>query len=387
MSSTSTPPTTDRPEVPEVSPCASLDSILGNGWHRSAQVYASVDGVVVLDVEVVDGTVTGTTAERRLFPLLSAAKPIVALAALKVCRDAGLGCDHPLVETIPELTGHGRERIRLRDVLTHQTGFPSLPTGADLVTANWAEGFAHACQVLGDEPIHPGGEACYQESRYWYLLGEFITRVTGRPVPDVVHSEVLRPLGLDKEIVLGREAADARRDGRLGHFESGDLSAGPAASASWVYRPDDPQYGWRGGVNTFGSVRAVAALLAALPGGTDFQFDGPFQDLPTMADAWRTGTRDAYFSCRRDWGLGVMMESARWGRRSVVFSQRASRHTYGHLARKAVAAFVDPVNRLTAAVLGSGDLNGIETTYFQRSASTAIYREFVAANRPADPAG
>jgi hypothetical protein len=71
----------------------------------------------------------------------------------------------------------------------------------------------------------------------------------------------------------------------------------------------------------------------------------------------------------------------------VVFSQRASRHTYGHLARKAVAAFVDPVNRLTAAVLGSGDLNGIETTYFQRSASTAIYREFVAANRPADPAG
>src|SRR5205814_4579486 len=38
-----------------------------------------------------------------------------------------------------------------------------------------------AVDVPAGERIEPGGEACYQEWRYWYLLGEFITRITGRP--------------------------------------------------------------------------------------------------------------------------------------------------------------------------------------------------------------
>jgi CubicO group peptidase (beta-lactamase class C family) len=344
-----------------------LTAVLDDDRHRSVQVYASIGGVVTVDLEVVDGKVEESTPRRRLFPLLSAAKPILAATALKVCRDAGLRLDHPLAATIPELAGQGRERIRLRDVLTHQTGFPSLPTRAELVTASWADAFALAIEVPNYEPVEPGGEACYQEWRYWYLLGEFITRITDRPVPDVVRSEVLAPLSLDKEIVLGPEAADAQALGQLVDFESSDAT-------SWICPRSDPQHGWRGGVNTFGSLRAVVAFLAALPGGPDFRPDGVFQGLPVMVAPWRTGIPDRYYSHVRDWGLGVMLESAKWSKRSLVFSQFASEQAYGHVARKAIAAFVDPVHRVTGGVFGSGDLDAVETRYFLRSVCTAIYR-------------
>src|SRR5207248_3195595 len=99
-------------------------------------------------------------------------------------------------------------------------------------------------------------------------FGEFITRITGRPVPDVVRSDLLRPLGLDNEIVLGQDP----------------------------YHGSDPQRGWRGGVNTFGSIRAIAA-------------------------------------------------------------------------------FVDPVQRVAGGVFGSGQLDAVQTRYFLRSACTAIHRQ------------
>jgi CubicO group peptidase (beta-lactamase class C family) len=344
-----------------------LARVLGDERHPSIQLYASRGGSVAVDVEVTGGRADETTESRRLFPLLSTAKPILAATALKVCRDAGLHHDDPLVAAIPELHGQGRDRIRLRDVLTHQTGYPSMPTRAELVTASWPEAFALA--IAAEEPIEPGSVACYQEWRYWYLLGEFISRVTGRPVPDVVRAEVLEPLGLAKEIVLGSDAVDAWAAGRLGDFE-------PAAGLLlWPQRYDDPQRGWRGGVNTFGSVRAVATFLAALPGGTGYQPDGVFRDLPAVNAPWRTGITDGYFSAVRDWGLGVMLEPASRDRRSLVFSRYAAPGSYGHVARRAVAAFHDPIHRVTGAVLGSGPLNPVGTRYFLRSAGTAIYTE------------
>ena len=326
-----------------------LTAVLDDDRHRSAQVYATVAGTVAIDVAVVDG-IAESTRRRELFPLLSAAKPILAATALTVCRDAGLALEHPLVATIPELDGQGRERIRLRDVLTHQTGFPPMSTRPEPVAASWRDAFERAVEVPPGERIEPGTEACYQEWRYWCLLGELISRITGRPVPDVVRSDILQPLGLDSEIVLGPQTPDAQ-----------------------IHR-GDPQRGWRGGVTTYGSIRAIAGFLAALPGGPDFQPDGVFRGLPKIAAAWRTGLPDRYFSHVRDWGLGVMLESTRWGRRSLVFSGLASPHAYGHVARTAIAAFVDPVHRVTGGVYGSGDLDSVQTRYFLRSACTAIYR-------------
>jgi CubicO group peptidase (beta-lactamase class C family) len=324
-----------------------LGAILADERHRSAQVYVSVGGAVTVDVEITDGVPNRSTSRRRLYPLMSAAKPILAVAALVVCRDAGMSVDEPLVTVIPELAGQGRERIRLRDVLTHQTGFPPMPTRPELLTATWAEAFQHALEVPDGEMVEPGGNACYQEWRYWYLLGELITRFTGRTVPETVRTKVLQPLGLDREIVLGT------------------AHGSPST---------DQQLGWRGGVTTFGSIRAVTAFLAAIPGGPNSTPDGLFYGLPPMAAAWRTGIPDRYFSCVRDWGLGVMLESHNWGRRSVVFSPLASPRTYGHLARKGIATFVDPVHRIAVGILSAADLTPIETMYFLRSAGTAAYR-------------
>jgi CubicO group peptidase (beta-lactamase class C family) len=324
-----------------------LDAILADERHCRAQLYVSVGGGVSVDVEIVDGVADASTSRRRLYPLMSAAKPMLAVAAMVVCRDAGLSLDDRLVTAIPELTGQGRERIRLRDVLTHQTGFPPMSTHAGLVTAGWSEAFRHAVEVPDGEVVEPGGEACYQEWRYWYLLGELITRLTGRTVPEAVRTKVLQPLGLDREIVLG--AADGST-------------------------PTDQQRGWRGGITTFGSVRAITALLAAVPGGPYFQPDGVFYGLPAVVTRWRTGMPDRYFSCVRDWGLGVMLESHGWGRRSVVFSPLASPGTYGHVARKGITTFVDPVHRIAVGILSTADLTPIETLYFLRSAGTAVYR-------------
>jgi CubicO group peptidase (beta-lactamase class C family) len=122
----------------------------------------------------------------------------VASTLLHMMVDRGLlDYDDRVAEHWPEFAQAGKQAITVRQVLAHQSGLYHIRQMID-----------HADRMLDWDfmiraiertpPIHkPGTRTGYHGLTYGFLVGEILQRVTGRPFPQLVQEELVRPLGLD----------------------------------------------------------------------------------------------------------------------------------------------------------------------------------------------
>lgn len=61
------------------------------------------------------------------FCMFSTSKAVAAMVVHLLDQRGQLHIDDPVAEYIPEFGAHGKDRIRLRDLLTHRAGIPSVP--------------------------------------------------------------------------------------------------------------------------------------------------------------------------------------------------------------------------------------------------------------------
>jgi CubicO group peptidase (beta-lactamase class C family) len=123
----------------------------------------------------------------------------VASTLLHVHADRGLiDYDAPVAEYWPEFAQGGKENTTVRQVMCHEAGLYAVwdmvehgreMLDWDLVTRRIAEA----------EPRHaPGLHHGYHALTYGWLVGEIVRRVTGnKPFPELLESELARPLGLE----------------------------------------------------------------------------------------------------------------------------------------------------------------------------------------------
>ncbi|BCJ39593.1 putative lipase LipE [Actinoplanes ianthinogenes] len=130
------------------------------------------------------------------FLLFSAGKPLVALLVHQLAERGALSLDAPLARYWPAFATNNKQDITVRQVLQHRSGLPyvkSLYRDA-LLAPDWQRS-VRALAAAG--PHHaPGAAAAYHTLSYGFLLGELVQRVTGRPLREVLHRQVLQPLGL-----------------------------------------------------------------------------------------------------------------------------------------------------------------------------------------------
>lgn len=335
-----------------------------NGWHNRIQVFVSSLGRPVLDEVLAEES---ARSRAPLFPQLCVAKPLVALAVLEACDAAGVSLDTPVAELITELAGPPSGAIRIIDVLTHRIGFAPLPGDVAWLARDWDDCMQSIYGTLRDPESSPGSEACYQESRYWFLLGEIIYRISGKGVHHFLRDLAGTHLAL-RGMFFG--PAELQESGRLGDV----VTIGGRTHPLTGLTAADKHGGWRGGATVYSSMRAMAEFMGGL-----MTLRGD------MVKPIRAGMTDAYFGNIRDWGLGVMIESRRWGGVSTVFSSYASPRAYGHVARMSLIAFCDPSNDLLVGIAGDGEPNAMTNKYFLRSACNAIYKDLGYAH-PGKPA-
>jgi CubicO group peptidase (beta-lactamase class C family) len=140
------------------------------------------------------------------FPVLSAGKPLAAVA-IAMLEDRGLvQVETPVVEYIPEFAKHGKGEITILDVLTHCSGI-SLP---DLVEdmGIWNDRQALLERLIEARPVHRRGTMMYAAYEYGWLLSELFLRITGRPLPAFIEEELSVPLELPA-LKLGLAGRDA----------------------------------------------------------------------------------------------------------------------------------------------------------------------------------
>lgn len=159
-------------------------------YHRGRQIVDVALGAMSEDGPPVDS--------RTIFPIFSVVKGALAVAVHIQASKGLLDLDAPIAGYWPEFAAHGKDRITLRHVLSHQAGVPQMPAGVTLERAMDWDWITAAIADL--EPMHePGAESWYHGMTYGWLIGEAIRRTDPqhRLIDRFLQEEVCKPLGID----------------------------------------------------------------------------------------------------------------------------------------------------------------------------------------------
>jgi CubicO group peptidase (beta-lactamase class C family) len=362
------------------------------GLHLGAQLYVSQRGAVIADAALGESRPGVPLSRDQLMLWQSSTKPLAAVAIAQLWERGLLEIDDPVALHIQEFAVHGKGGITLRHLLTHTGGIRLLNVGWP--DEPWAAIVARIAAMRPEPRWVPGAKAGYHHASSWFLLGEVVRRLDGRPYDRYVREELCEPLGL-RDSWVGMPAAvwrDCAERGALGPMYATDGPPGGAGGAGGGAAPR-PQ-GWDSeawctgtnpGANGYGPIaelgrfyemllaRGAAPPPAGGAGGSDGGASGESgasgrrpgaprrrllspQAVEAMTARHRAGMLDHTFQHILDWGLGFIINSNQYGAATVPYGYgpHASPRTFGHSGYRSSTAFADPEHGLAVALAFNG---------------------------------
>lgn len=272
-----------------------------------------------------------------IFLLASITKPVTACAMMLLVQQGIISLDDPAAMYLPELKGHERERICVRDLLSHTSGLPDmLPQNRELRQAN-APLSAFVQGAMTTPLLYTPGMDFRYQSKGILLAAEIVERVSGKRLRDYEWEEIFEPLGM-KNSALGMGAfsiQDTVWCGTSMEEPEQDKSFGPN-SPYWR----DMGHPW-GGMHSTGQDLAIL-LQTLLNGGA---YDGQRVFSPATVEAM---TADQNLHLQKPWGLGwALARSLVWN----YFGGLVSPPTFGHTGATGTVAWADPARQLICVIL------------------------------------
>ncbi len=126
-----------------------------------------------------------------IFDVASVTKVLATTPAVMILVERGkIRLDEPVHSYIPEFTGDGKERITVRQLLTHTSGLPE-----DVSTKPKWQGAETAIRMASAMKLkaRPGQQFRYSDINF-FLLGEIVARVSHTPLNVFCAKEIYRPL-------------------------------------------------------------------------------------------------------------------------------------------------------------------------------------------------
>lgn len=164
--------------------------VLATGFRGGLAVHAFGK----LSYEAGARRVTPTT----IYDAASLTKPVVTATLTAMLEEAGqISLDAPVARYLPEWSGgpqpEWRTNVTVRHLLTHSSG---LPAHKDYFKTLKTRREIAACAVAEPLESAPGTQSVYSDLGF-ILLGEILTRLTGRPLGELARERIFTPLGMD----------------------------------------------------------------------------------------------------------------------------------------------------------------------------------------------
>ena len=128
-----------------------------------------------------------------IFDLASLTKPVATAVAIMQLRERGqIDLDSPVAAYWPRFARNGKERITIRELMTHYSGLaPDLG-----LRVKW-HGYAFAMKLIEDvAPLHPPGTHYEYSDINFEALGEVVGRVAKLPLDQYCRRNIFQPLAL-----------------------------------------------------------------------------------------------------------------------------------------------------------------------------------------------
>jgi CubicO group peptidase (beta-lactamase class C family) len=284
--------------------------------ETGASFAAVLDGRLVVDLWGGDGVERDS-----LINVYSVTKPIAACCVLVLADRGAVSLEDPVSRHWPEFAQAGKERISVRQLLSHQAGLVALRQPQTPETMfDWAR----ICELLAAEPPwwEPGTAHGEHALFYGHLCGELVRRIDGRTLGRFWREEVAEPWNLD--FAIGLRAAERARAVDL----TGELPAAEDEHGLYALATGNPPglrdlavvngERWRAAeipaVNGHGNAVAVARFYAGLLAGGEL--DGARLLSPGIVEAMTAGEMtgpDLVFEEDVTWGLGVAVDHDGYG--------------------------------------------------------------------------
>ncbi|MEU3774848.1 serine hydrolase domain-containing protein [Streptomyces sp. NPDC032472] len=156
-----------------------------------AQLAVCHDGRRVVDLWAGEDTGADT-----LTGVYSVTKGAAHLVVALLVQDGVLDLERPVSAYWPEFTGDGKERLTLRQLVSHQAGLINTPEGFDYPEI--ADDALVAARLARQKPYwEPGTAYGYHAFVIGALTGEVVRRATGRSLQEVYEERIRAPYGLD----------------------------------------------------------------------------------------------------------------------------------------------------------------------------------------------
>ena len=337
------------------------------GLYHGAVVKVARRGEVVFDQAIgsADMAQTQPLSPTSVFSIFSVTKAFTNLLVMQAVERGWFQLTTPISELIPEFKGHGREKVLVWHLLSHQAGFPILFE----VTPGWYIDRFEDVSAAVIEHVKPVDAPCEKVS-YSPLVNHVLmatallrTDPKKRGYRQLVQDQILDPLkmrdtavGLRADLKARKVVPDFRGNYPIGH-KSRNVE-GP----NGAFEDEKAEMPWVGIVSTVPDMFRLADMFRR--GG---ELDGARLLSPAMIDlATRNHTGDKwnelYYQRGKEKGLEAVPAyiglgfTMRGERRLMhhLFGTLASERAFGNYGAGTTLFWVDPVRELTFTALTAG---------------------------------
>jgi len=168
--------------------------------------------------------------EDTIFDMASLTKCLVtATAVMQLYEQHKVGLDDPVVKYLPEFGANGKEKVTIRELLTHYSGLPedvSLKDEWGLAAPDKAEGIRRAMDAALE--TLPGTHFKYSDINY-IVLGVLVEKLSGMPLGEYAREDIFDPLQMNHTWYLPFYSSCGEKEVH-----------GSAVSLPYPFRPPSP---------------------------------------------------------------------------------------------------------------------------------------------------
>ena len=193
-----------------------------------ASFAAYHNGQLVVDLwgGVADSGSGSPFVEDTLQVIFSGSKGLIGVCLLLLIDRGKLDLAAPVATYWPEFGASGKERITVRELVSHTAGLPGIAEPVEV--ADLTDFDRIASLLAAQSPLVEPGTLCYHTITYGWLCGELVRRADGRRFSQFFADEVAGPLGLDAWFGLPQKLERRLAVLELGsHWGEGEATGAP----------------------------------------------------------------------------------------------------------------------------------------------------------------